>query len=413
MDGVRIRPGEALCAVAMVKRFAGPAFLADRLAVGPQDLRFPDTWSVAAAEWLSRAQIDPDDVRKRHGDWNGHWLGWTTERDDPDEPKCPAAVLEKIKEARDRLGRAPVYYAILKLDGDDLGGWLRGERSPKVRQVMHPDLVRYYERLGNAANAGLDARRSVGPALHAAISTALTNFALHAVPEIVAKHRGTTIYSGGDDTLILLPVSGALACALALRAAYMSDWWRPDGNGGEEKQSHEYQMMGSRATLSGSLVVVHAKDDLRLALQDARRSEKQAKEAGRDALVLTIRRRSGEHASVLCPWDFVKTVDHWRKQFAKGASDRWAYHLYAERATLEPLPVEAIRAELRRQLSRAEAPTPSMLPPDNLVTAFDGLFTATTNAEGGSRRRFPSPGSALNAFLTLCHAASFMARGRD
>ena len=410
IDGVRIRKGEALCAVAMAKRFAGPAFLAKELNVQPAELRFPDTWTVATVEWLSRAGIDPNDLRSKHGDWNGQWLHWETEQDDPDEPKCPAEVLKAIRAARDRLGKAPVYYAILKLDGDDLGGWLRGEKSPMVREVMHPDLVRYYEGLGDAAQKALEAWRPVGPALHAAISTALANFALHAVPEIVRRHHGTTIYSGGDDTLVLLPVSTALACALELRAAYRSEWY-PDN--ADEQNSHRYQMMGSRATISGGLVAVHAKDDLRLALQDARRAERQAKEAGKDALVITVRRRSGEHTSELCLWELAKTVDNWRQQFAAGASDRWAYHLYAERPTLEKLPVEAIKAEMRRQLDRAEAPTPSLLPPDELVATFDRFRESSVKIDGGSDRRFPSLDAALRAFLTLCHTASFLARGRD
>ena len=223
-------------------------------------MRFPDTWTVAAAEWLANAQKQNllPGLNELHP-WNGQWLHWNTEQDDKDEPQCQRAVLDQIKKARaaTKLGKPPVYYAILKLDGDDLGGWLRGERSPKVREVMHPHLVRYYESLGQATRVGLDAKRPVGPTLHAAISTALSNFALHAVPEIVGRHHGTTIYSGGDDTLVLMPVGEALSCALEMHDAYMTNWYTKEGR--------EYLMMGSRATLSGGLVVVHAKDDLRLA----------------------------------------------------------------------------------------------------------------------------------------------------
>jgi len=405
IDGVRIRSGEALCAVAMVKRFAAPAFLATELGVEPADLRFSDTWTIAAAEWLKEAGIDPDQVRQQHHDWNGQWLHWSTEQDDADEPQCPHAVLETIKAARSKHGKAPVYYAIVKLDGDDLGGWLRGDKSPTVRQVMHPDLVRYYEGLGENTMAGLDAKRPVSPALHAAISTALANFALRVVPEVVKKHRGTVVYSGGDDTLVLLPASEALACALELRTAYTSDYHHENGR--------EYLMMGSRATLSGGVVVAHAKDDLRLALQDARRAEKQAKQSGRDAFSITIRRRSGEHASAVCPWSFVAPLGQWTIAFQKGASDRWAYHLYADRPTLEKLPLEAIKAEIRRQLKRAEEPTPTLILPDELAEAFDRFRQSTVEAGGGLKLRFDSTSVALKQFLTLCHTTSFLARGRD
>jgi CRISPR-associated protein Cmr2 len=406
VDGVRIRSGEALSAVALVKRFAAPAFLRQQLELQQSDLRFPDTYTVAAAEWLNRAGIDPSLVRQVHREWNGQWLGWNSSRDNSDEPECPASVLEQIKAARRQHGPAPAYYTILKLDGDDLGGWLRGERSPIVREVMHPDLVSYYDKLGDTAKAGLDARRPVGPALHAAISTALANFALHAVPAIVAEHRGTTIYSAGDDALILLPTSTALVCALELHLAYTSDWYSDDGR--------EYMMMGSRATISGGMVVVHAKDDLRLALQDARAAEEETKLAGKDALCIRVRRRSGEHTSALCPWPFVPTVADWVRRFQDGASDRWAYHLYAQRPTLGQLPVPAMQAEIRRQISRSDEPTPTLIAPERLAGAFDELHAAeVAQPDGARRRRFRTDREALDAFLTLCHTASFLARGRD
>ncbi len=370
------------------------------------DVRFPDTYTVAAAEWLAQAGINPLIARQLQGEWNGQWLYWNSCHDNPDEPECPQAVFDQIKAARRKLGPSPVYYTILKLDGDDLGGWLRGEKSPKVRDVLHPELMSYYNELGDVAKAGLDARRPVSPALHAAISAALSNFALHAVPKIVARHHGTTIYSGGDDTLVLLPTSTALACANELRQVYMSDWYALDGR--------EQMMMGSKATISGGLVAVHAKDDLRLALQDARDAEKEAKEAGKNALCLRVRRRSGEHTSAICSWPFVANVSHWMRQFQKGASDRWAYHLYAQRSTMTRLPASAMQAEIRRQIGQAEEPTLTLIPPDQLANTFDQLCNEAVDTPAGEKRlRFDTSGAALESFLTLCHTASFLARGRD
>ncbi len=414
IDGVRVRPGEALSAVAMVKRFAGPAFLTKELHVLPAELIFPDTWTVAAGKWLSDANIDWTadwlDQSGQRVSWNGHWLQWSKpDQNLEDADECPVDLWAQVQAARqpDKLGPPPVYYAILKLDGDDLGGWLRGEQSPKVREAMHPKLVDYYEsQCGDAKNAErLNAKRPVGPALHAAISTALSNFAMHVVPAVVEKHHGTIIYSGGDDTLILLPVMSALACASELRQAYMSDWYALGGR--------KYLMMGSRATLSGGLVVVHAKDDLRLALGLARTAEKKAKDAGKDALCITIRRRSGEHTSAICPWSLAPTVANWTQKFQAGASDRWAYHLYATRQTLESLPTEAIRAEMRRQISRAEPPTTDLISPNGFAEAFESLRTSSLPGEGSARLRFGTTEEALQQFLTLCHTASFLARGRD
>jgi len=406
VEGVRLRRGEAHCAIALVKRFAAPALLKQQLSLNADDLRFPDTWTVAAAEWLQRAGIE---WRQEWGvPWNGHWLHWSRSDEDPEEADpCPGELWQRIVWAREpkQFGKPPVYYAVLKLDGDDLGGWLRGENSPKVREVMHPDLVRYYEALGEQAQAGLDARRPVGPALHAAISTALAHFALHVVPKVVAKYHGTVIYSGGDDSLILLPTRTALACARELQQAYSSEWYPAD--------QQRLMLMGRRATISGGLVVAHAADDLRGVLQDARQAEEEAKEAGRNALAITIRRRSGEHTTAVCPWDFVDTVNAWGGAFQAGASDRWAYHLYAERETLAALPRGAIQAEIRRQVSRADDPTPRLLPPDRLAEALGQFCDSTVTVDGRSQRRFASDGDALGHFLTLCQTASFLVRGRD
>ncbi len=138
---------------------------------------------------------------------------------------------------------------------------------------MHPKLVKYFECLNPENSERLNARRPVGPALHASISAALANFALHIAPNIIRQHHGTVIYAGGDDLLALLPVETALPCALALVRAYRNDWVKVDGR--------ELFLMGVRATISGGLVIVHAKDDLRLALQDARAGEERAKAAAR------------------------------------------------------------------------------------------------------------------------------------
>lgn len=425
VDGVRVRKGEALCAIAMVKRFADPAYLREELQLSQQDLRFPDTWTIAGGRWLVDADIDwksdwQDDAGQRVP-WNGHWLQWSRPDQNLDDAgACPADLWTQIQNARqsEQLGPPPVYFAILKLDGDDLGEWLRGANSPIVRETMHLNLVDYYENHCNdSKNAErLNAKRPVGPALHAAISTALSNFAMHVVAALVAKYHGTVIYSGGDDTLILLPVVTALQCASELQRAYTSNWYTANGR--------EYLMMGSRATLSGGLVAVHAKDDLRLAVADARDAEKKAKDAGKDALGITIRRRSGQHTSAICPWEFAETVEDWRNAFSRddgnpGASDRWAYHLAGEKATLAALPPSAMAAEIRRQVNRAEADTRRRLGEPNesigFRTAGDLLaaqFSQYCDMVVNDRRTMESAG-ALDGFLTLCQSASFMARGRD
>ncbi|HUY35538.1 MAG TPA: type III-B CRISPR-associated protein Cas10/Cmr2 [Pirellulales bacterium] len=432
IGGVRLRRRERLCALALVKRFAGAAFLWRELGLAdPRELRWDDTATVAARRWLEKAGVNPRAVREDEDDWSGQWLHWPGQNAEEDEEKCPDGVWEQIQHARKKHGNPPAYYAILVLDGDYLGGWLRGERSPAVDKVMHPKMLGYYGRLLESLpqgddhrgriDAALKAPRHVGPALHAAISEALANFALHFVPKIVKDHAGTLIYSGGDDVLALLPTASALACAQELNATFRSDWKGDD-------QRRERLLMGGKATLSAGLAVVHYKEDLRLALQWARDAESAAKKGGRDALQLTVCRRSGEHATAICPWEFVPKVEHWLEAFlgqdgVPGASDRWAYHLRAELDTLVGLNPEAMRAEIRRQVQRSEKPTRLRLSrqgdPETAAEEIGAAFHEyrlldVPDDDGGEpRRRIQCDGEALGQFITLCQSASFLARGRD
>jgi len=395
LHGVRLRPGERFSAIALCKRFAAPATLAGELQLNPADLRFPDTATVAAAEWLQETGL------ALNGDWNGRWLH-SKNRDDVEEgdPKPPQAVWAQIKAAKKDRDPPPIYYAILVMDADEMGQWLRGANAPKVREVLHPEMTAYYEKLDKQASTGLDAKRPVGPALHAAISEALNNFASYIAPKIVADHHGTMIYSGGDDVLALLPMRQAVACAVALRRAFRGE----EANGWIEHDGQYLLTMGEKATLSAGIAFVHYKEDLRLALQAARGAEKTAKNSGRNYLSLCFMRRSGAHDEVLVPWAWTCRFQHLVKIFAAGTTDRWAYRLSQERPTLQAddLPCAAISAEIRRLVDRTED-EPSG---DAVQQWWEEFYTA-------GRKRGRPRSELLKAFTGLCQGASFVARGRD
>jgi CRISPR-associated protein Cmr2 len=290
-----VRANERLCAVSLVKRFAWPFFFANELARDQGEGRFADTATVAAAHWLKAdSPLEPKEFRRQKPRWSGQWLHWqSSESPDPDEDDVPDAIWKRIRTKRAKQGPPPAYYAILMIDGDEMGKWLRGEKGPTVREVLHPKLRRYFEALPEAGE-GLDARRPVGPALHTTISEALTNFALHFVPNIIKKHGGELIYAGGDDVLAIVPTASALGCARELSDTFRKDWH-------EDDTGRERLLMGSKASVSGGLAVVHYKEDLRFALAEARGAEKKSKSGGRNALGLAVCRRSGEHSFALLP----------------------------------------------------------------------------------------------------------------
>ena len=372
--GVRVREGERFCAISLVKRFSAPLILDDILRAD----RFPDTATLAAQAWLDQAKIDP----AKFVGWNGQWLhGEAT----PEDEEAQKSLRRQVVDAREtqKLPPPPSYYAILVADGDEIGKWLAGRNAPKLHEMMHPKLVAYYESLRNeAARRGLDARRPVGPGLHAAISAALHHFATIRVPCLIAEARGTLVYAGGDDVLALVPVENALASAIKLREAFS-----------------EEACMGGKASLSLGMAVVHYKEDLRAALDAARKAEEAAKHEGRNRLGLHIMRRSGEHAGCTMPWEVVGHLDALRLAFLKD-SDRWAYRLRAEAATLDGLAPEAIKAEFRRLLKRAEVSKETR---DRASLVFD----TCTCEKGGII------GPLAETVAILAQSAAFLARGHD
>lgn len=361
-EGTRTTSRERLCALSLVKRFAWPCYFAKELGQDVRELRYADSATVAATLWLTHARVQPDSIRKQNRDWSGQWLHWTT-RTPEGEKACPEPVWVQIQQAKRSLKEKPsTYYAILMLDGDHMGRIMRSAGSPEHCRDF---------------------------------SQALTGFAIEEVSRIVeADYHGELIYAGGDDVLALLPTRNVLACAAALNKAYRDVWasLHPD------------------ATLSGGIVIAHYKEDLRFALNEVRRAEKDAKSAGRDALTLRVLRRSGEHTGALLGWDQLGEMESLIKQFANDFSDRWAYKLRGYISTLvaDGETTQArFEAEIHRLLNRVEATGGD---PKEVAAQTIGLLG---NYLGWCKKRQLATGTSLEAFVTLVQSASFLARGRE
>jgi CRISPR-associated protein Cmr2 len=148
------------------------------------------------------------------------------------------------------------YYAVLMMDGDDMGQWLSGEKGGHgVTRDYHRDL-----------------------------SAKLARFARGIARPIVEERGGHLVYSGGDDALALLPAAHAIDCAATLVGAF-----------GE--------LMGPPATSSVGLAIGHVKSPLQDTIQAARDAEHFAKaREGKNAFCLAIRKRSGESVRFRAPW---------------------------------------------------------------------------------------------------------------
>lgn len=173
--GHLLKAGEVLGAATLIKRLWPFAHLCKRHAFEPQNLTMPNTRGIAA-----------------HEPW---------EDDDGAE------------------GDGERYFAVLALDGDSMGKWISGSKTPALADVLSTECARVYR----AAGANLSNRRPLSPSWHLQFAEALGNFSQHAVRRIVEAFDGRLIYAGGDDVLAMLPADTALACAQALRLAFRGD----------------------------------------------------------------------------------------------------------------------------------------------------------------------------------------------
>jgi len=176
------------------------------------------------------------------------------------------------------------YIAVLAMDGDQMGKWVSGAKTPAFLDQIAPKAKDY---LKGAAKL----RRLLTPSYHLQFSEALANFAMHKARDVVEAYDGDLIYAGGDDVLAILPSTRAIACARALREAFKVDF--EDGR----------MYPGSKCEVSCGIAVGHQNAPLQMLVREAQKAEKRAKkEYGRTALAVSLYKRSGEIIEWGCKW---------------------------------------------------------------------------------------------------------------
>lgn len=268
------------------------------------------------------------------------------------------------------------YFAVLMLDGDEMGKWLSEDNAPQLSQALRQEAVQDLRTNHPAWNAVLDAKRVLSPALHASMSRALANFALDLVPLVVEqRYCGRVVYAGGDDVLALLPIDQVLPAARELRAVFSGEV-TIDSNrqvnpcfrdatvsGFLTLDDQPLLTMGPQATASVGISIAHHLSPLDAALAAARRAESAAKsQYGRNALCVHFLKRSGEELRVGAQWfykdthhdtqDTVGLLTDLQQRFAeKKISMKFAHAVFDTARTLAGVPT-AQKAELRRLLKR-------------------------------------------------------------
>lgn len=239
------------------------------------------------------------------------------------------SVLAQLKKLTDvqvegcPLGSPAVYFALLLADGDLLGEMI--------------------------VKAGSDT-----------VSSALAKFTC-AVPDIVQRRRGVTVYAGGDDVLALLPLEGALECAREMECEYR----RSFGS-------------GVSATLSVAVVFAHARDPLNQILAEAHRllDEIAKEENGRASLSVGVYRDGAAALQWTTTWE--RSSSNGTRKDAVECLCRVARELGTEGGRLSGSLVH----DLRRMLSLLCGTSSIAMAPGAFAKLGEGIdITALVHAE--------------------------------
>ncbi len=220
------------------------------------------------------------------------------------------------------------YFAVLAFDGDEIGKWISGEKTPPFSS----QLADYTDGSGNPGFGSksyfqkpvysdfLAQSRPLSPSYHLQFSEALSNFALLCARPVIEAFKGRLIYAGGDDVVGLLPADTVLACAQALRRAFQGlDVEHPNGgrifsspaNGYLNSSKVDNQgypipflVPGPSADCSVGVAIAHFKAPLQDVVRAAQTAEKRAKGGlDRKAVAVTLMKRSGETIEWGAKWE--------------------------------------------------------------------------------------------------------------
>ncbi|CAB5504088.1 CRISPR-associated RAMP Cmr2 [Bathymodiolus thermophilus thioautotrophic gill symbiont] len=177
---------------------------------------------------------------------------------DPDEVNR-ADILSKLKKiGGNNLSASSNFYALLLMDGDNLGKLL--SNSPEQAKTVSNCLADFSQR----------------------------------VDDIVKEHCGVTIYAGGDDVLALVPIHRVICCAQALNNTYQALFRNPD-----------ISVTISAATISAAIIFSHFHNPLTEVMDQARHQlDDIAKDKNdRNSIAMAIMKPGNLSAQWVNEWD--------------------------------------------------------------------------------------------------------------
>ena len=304
-----------------------------------------------------------------------HWEPW---RPSFDSVQDIARAIDR-EEDDAAVGNEPTYYAVLCMDGDDMGQWVSGVQAAPLVNSLAEDAVGYFKKYWDPAakHPSADAvKRPLSPGYHAALSEALANFSLYCAGPVVRAFAGQLLYAGGDDVMAMVPSNNALDCAQALQITFRGI--HPDsvtahasgpvrdalkeifdfdknpedhpagfltlrrtehagvGRAENLKPNWPLMVMGPKATVSAGIAIGHVRAPMQDTIQAARDAEHAAKAVpGKSAFCLNILKRSGESALFAAKWES-GVVGVWA-ELSSGVLDQTGRFAYRYLQLIRPL----------------------------------------------------------------------------
>lgn len=351
--------GERLSAVSVTKRLYR-MYIEKKLGI---EIKIPSVAHIASRRWVKN-------VRDRFPELFGEFEKLTSDFNVEDE-----IYYEKLQKLYKVAGEPPKYYAVLVMDGDDIGKKIRGDGLPPMRKFLHSAIEK--ELTGGRYDKLLDSGRILNPKIHVAISKILKDFSTLMVRRIIEDHGGVLVYAGGDDVMALLPARTAFDAARKINEKFQSDYQTIDYGG----KQLEIPMMGSNSSISAGIVFAHYKYPLHDVLAAARESLEDAKHRhGKNAFVLKSIKHSGQITAAGAKWSISEKLNEVLDQFEKDdkesrPSKRLIYDLLApDLQIIESLGKEAIDAEIRRLVKRRYGEVVNDESIRQLSSALSGLY---------------------------------------
>lgn len=273
-----ISDGEGLCAVCLSKRFAGRHFKKK------YQSDYPSTAKIALMDTLSKLDFSllndykslfgkdfdeqlyfKDNLTKKYFEKNGIKA----------DPEISLKELAKLTNTAEQLGlKFSNYYALLCLDGDNMGKWLSGK---------------YLE----------DKNKSKLMNFHFDLTKKLGTYAIK-VKDIVQNPKGIVVYSGGDDVLAFINLNYLLPVMKELRENFPAF------------EELSYTKQGVKSSASCGVCIAHYKTPVQEVITWARKMEHEAKSIDnndkKDAFAIAVLKRSGEIQKIVFNWKY-ETLD--------------------------------------------------------------------------------------------------------